>query len=174
MAGGTRQSDALCPACDRFIGPESTCPYCATEARRAGTWRVLRVAALGLAIVGLVCLYGISILPDMAVVPIGEITPTMNFATVRVSGQVTRRPYIGRSHGEIDYVSFPVDDGTGTLRVAAHRNIARALQTDNRIPAQGSKVDVIGNLRISEGGRIMLYLHSAKQFLPGSPNRRAM
>lgn len=165
MVAETQQADALCPACDRFIGPETACPYCATEARRAGTWRALRLGALGLAVIGLACLYAIGILPERSVTPIGEITPAMNFATVRVTGRVTRRPYLGRRDGRVDYLSFAVDDGTGTLRAAAYRAIARELQDGNRVPAQGDRVDVVGNLRISEGGRIMLYLQSAGQLL---------
>jgi hypothetical protein len=126
-----------------------------------------------LAVIGLTCLYVVSILPDLPVVPIGEITPTMNFATVRVTGKVIRRPYIGRHNGQIDYLSFPVDDGTGSLRIAAYRHVARALHMEDRIPAQGNNVDVTGNLRISQGGRIVLYLHSAEQLRAGPAHSAA-
>jgi len=169
MGDPTPQQAAFCPACERFIGPETACPYCGTDAQRAGTWRALRTAALGLAVVGLACLYLAGNLPERRVTPIGNITPTMNFATVRVTGKLTRNPYVSRKYGRVDYLSFPIEDRTGEIRVAAYRTVARALDSQDRIPAKGTRVSATGSLRVSDKGRIMLYLQAPEQLEETEP-----
>ena len=91
-----------------------------------------------LALAGLACLYVIGILPGRAPDRHRRHHAGHEFCDAcACTGRVTRRPYVGRRDGRVDYLSFPVDDGTGSLRVAAYRDVARVLQDANRLPGQG-------------------------------------
>ena len=151
---------AACPSCDRFIGPADRCPYCGAEAPKQTPLRVLRVAALVLALAGLAFLYLAAYRRDLPLVRIGDVTPLMNFAYVRLQGTVAKRPYVARDASK---VAFVVDDGTGRLRVEAYDDVARALVEDGRVPAVGGQVDVPGSLSVSADGRRKLYIRAADQ-----------
>ena len=157
----TRMAGHLCPSCERYIGPADTCPYCDTDSAKAPALRLLRYAALVLGIVGLGFLYLMVAHSDIPVIEIGNITPVMNFAYVRVIGTVERNAYIRKKKGKIDYFSFSLKDGSGQLRVAAYRDIARALAEKDRIPKKGTVVDVTGSLSVAADGNIKLYVRSA-------------
>lgn len=150
------QSSAVCPSCERFIGPADVCPYCEAEADKPAIVRRLRVAALLLAVVGLTFLYLMARNADTPVVRIGDVTPMMNFAGVRIAGTIKNNVYIKRQGEEIDYLSFYVDDGTGELQVQVSRETARELAAGNRLPEKGDRVDVAGTLNVSGEGKIRL------------------
>jgi len=148
----------ICPSCDRFIGTRTVCPYCDADSAKTPLMRYLRTAALCLAVVGLGLLYLMSTRREIPLTPIADITPTMNFAYIRIAGTVARAPYVSGKQGALDYLSFAVDDGTGELRVAAYREAARALEAQGRVPRRGASVDVAGSLRVPADGRRKLTL----------------
>jgi hypothetical protein len=114
---------------------------------------------------GLACLLMMAAHRDLPIQQVGDITPMMNFAYVRVVGTVVKAPYIGDRAGKVDYLSFMLDDGTGVIRVQAYREAARALWDERRIPDPGMLVDVAGSLRVAAEGTRNLQLQSARQVI---------
>ena len=153
------QSGALCPSCERFIGPTDVCPYCGADSARRPILRHLRRAALLLAVAGVGGLYLFARQSNPPVVKIGAISPAMNFAFVRVNGHVSGAAKVLREGGDVDYVAFFVGDGTGRLRVTAEGPVARALAGSGGVPADGEDVDVTGTINVSAEGppRLRLY-----------------
>jgi hypothetical protein len=165
MPDGSRSDgeQGFCPSCRRSIGPEQTCPFCDADAPPALRFRVLRRMALSLGGVGLCFLYLMALRRETPDIRIGGITPRMNFASVRVSGRVPREPYLSRRDGQVQYLSFTVDDGTGSLRVSASGELARALVAGRLLPTRGSTVQVAGSLRVGGDERLRLYLQAREQ-----------
>jgi DNA/RNA endonuclease YhcR with UshA esterase domain len=93
---------------------------------------------------------------------IGSIERTMNFAFVRMEGDVVTDPRTFRQNGRVASVSFTIDDGTGDIDVKAYRAKAQALVDRNLVPRQGDRVEVAGNLSVSMDGAA-LWLASADQ-----------
>lgn len=152
-----------CPSCERFIGPADSCPYCGEDSARSPALRRLRTAALLLAFLGLACLYLMATHRELPVVDIQQITPMMNFAYVRVVGRVVREPRVITRDGRVDYCSFMIDDGTGTLRVQAYRRAAERLAGENRLPREGALVDVAGSLSVAAEDAPKLRLQVVEQ-----------
>lgn len=161
--GADGQAAAHCPSCERFIGPADRCPYCGADAGRSGSLRVLRYAALALAVAGLAFLILMTGGRDLPVVRVADITPLMNFAYVRIRGTVPRKAYVSRSGGKVEYLSFAVDDGSGQLRVKAYGQVARRLVESGTAPGRDASVDVSGNLGVSGDGKISLRLQAIEQ-----------
>ncbi len=153
----------LCPACTRFIGPAGECPYCGQDAAPSRALRGLRLAALVLAVAGLAALVLMAQRRELPLVAIGSITPTMNHAYVRVVGNVVRAPYTVKRHGRLEYCSFLLDDGTGTLRVQTYRDAARQLAAADALPRRGARVAVTGALHVIAAEEPRLRLHAADQ-----------
>jgi hypothetical protein len=124
--------------------------------------RILRPAALLLALLGLGCLYAMATVRDAPLVVIGGITPPMNYGTVRVAGVVERDAYIGRDGPAVDRVSFRVADGSGTLRVVAYGDVAQALVSRGLCPRKGEPIEATGSLRVADGNKISLHLRRAE------------
>ena len=153
----------LCPSCDRYIGPAASCPYCNTAANTPPLMRAMRGVAILLATVGLVLLYVASKHREPPRITISEITPVMNFAHVRVVGTVPRKAYISRDR---THVSFTITDETGSLRVVAYRNVAKALLETRAVPTVGDEVEVRGSLSISAKSNPKMYLKSPQHLTP--------
>ncbi|MFC1498146.1 hypothetical protein ACFLS1_06720 [Verrucomicrobiota bacterium] len=156
-----RSEGAFCPGCERFIGPVDVCPYCEAGSARNPVYRILRYSALILGIVGLAFLYLMVKHRELPVVKVGDINSMMNYAYVRVCGMVEKDAYIAIRNEEVDYLSFAIDDGTGQLRVAAYRDVARELVEKNIVPRKGAFVDVTGGLRVRAQSQVKLILQSA-------------
>jgi hypothetical protein len=157
------QPGTLCPSCERFIGPTDVCPYCGADSARLPILRHLRRAALLLAVTGVVGLYLFARHSDPPVVKMGAISPAMNFAFVQVNGRVSGAAKVFREGGEVDHVSFSVNDGTGRLRVVAEGPVARTLSRNGGVPADGEWVDVTGTLNVSAEGAPRLRLYADGQ-----------
>jgi hypothetical protein len=156
-------SSAVCPSCNRYIGPASKCSYCHADAPKPFMLRVLRIGSVILAVGGLALLYLAVTHRELPVQPIGEISPLMNYAYVRLVGEVPRNCYVGDEEGVVDYVSFSVKDATGALRVKAYGDVARALSEAGKLPQRGMKVDVTGGLNVSSQKPPEMRLQTARQ-----------
>jgi hypothetical protein len=166
-AGGTRPE--FCPSCERYIGPVSVCPYCDADAAVPRAMRVIKVSAVLLASAGLALLFVMSRSKDVPEVKVSELTPLMNFGSVQVSGTVSRNPFIGREKGEIDYISFLLDDGTGRVRVQVYGLTAKELSEAGMIPRQGQQLRAAGSLNVSGEGDVKLRLRSVGDLEPIAP-----
>jgi ribosomal protein L32 len=159
-AGAVPAGDS-CPSCGRFIGPADACPYCGTDSARNPLLRLLRRVAVVLALAGLAALYATASCRERPAVPVGRITPMMNFAYAAVRGAVEREAYVSREGREVDYVSFVLDDGTGRIRVAAYDEAARELAGSGRLPRRGDLLEARGSLAVPAGAMPRLRLAAA-------------
>ncbi len=138
---------ALCPSCGRFVGPYETCPYCGTHLGGRISVRAVKVAAVLLALIGLVGLWWLARATDIPALTVEAAQGTMNMAYVRVQGRVVRSlSYDPESH----YLAFWLDDGTGEVRINSYRDVTLSLLETGRVPALGDQVEVAGTLRIRE------------------------
>ena len=162
-AAGDRNPAAFCPSCERFLGPAAVCPYCDADAAVTPAVRHLKYAAVLLGIVGLGLLYLAASRKPMSAVRVADITPTMNFAYVRIAGAVVRDAYVSKDDGETDYLSFLVDDGSGRIRIAAYGSVARALVGGDRVPQRGDQASAAGTLSVDADGTARLRVQSSRQ-----------
>lgn len=138
---------AYCPSCGRYVGPYATCPYCGARLQGRLSLTFVKVAALGLAIIGLACLWYCARRVEVPTLAIGDVQGLMNMAYVRLEGHVARSPTFDP---ESDYLAFWVDDGTGEAYVSVYRDVTRSLLAAGTIPAAGDAVTVAGTLRVRE------------------------
>ena len=155
----------LCPVCERYVGPVSRCPYCDGVIDITAARRRMKIAALTLVIAGLAFLYLMAVNRDIRVVAISDITPMMNYAPVGIVGTVVRQPYVAKSDGVVSYLSFLVDDGTGSLRVSAQGAVAVAVVESGKVPHKGDHVEVSGRLGVKGDGTCKLRILMAEQVI---------
>ncbi|MBL7016201.1 MAG: hypothetical protein ISR84_01450 [Kiritimatiellales bacterium] len=136
-------------------------PVYGPQVQRPLRVRVLRVASVGLALAGLILLYLYSVNRDIPLVRVDSITPTMNFATVRIAGEVTRDAYVFQSGGMV----FNLHDGSGEIAVMGGRAQAEALENSGRLPHRGDRVEVSGSLSVSADQEVKLRMQSAEQLV---------
>jgi DNA/RNA endonuclease YhcR with UshA esterase domain len=138
-----------CSQCGRYVGPYEACPYCGSRMAGRIPVRVVKVAAVGLATVGLFLLWQAATRSAVPRVQIGRAGATMNFAYARVEGWVVRGPDFYADSG---YLAFTVADDSGEIRVSAYRGETDAMLARGQVPALGDRVSVAGTLRVREGG----------------------
>jgi DNA/RNA endonuclease YhcR with UshA esterase domain len=122
---------------------------------------VLRYASLVLAVAGLILLYLFAVTRDIPLVRIGDITPTMNFACVRMTGEVTHDAYVFESGGAV----FNLKDGSGEIAVMGGRAQIEALEAAGKLPRRGDRVEAAGILSVSADQEPRLRLQSAGQLI---------
>ena len=163
-------NSAMCPSCERFIGPADVCPYCDADSAKPLMIRRLRYAALALALIGLAFLYLAARRRETPLIRIGDITPMMSFAGVRVAGTVGNAAYVKRTGNAVEYLAFHINDGTGDLQVGASGDMARRLVEENRVPGKGDGVELTGTLSVSGDGKIRLRPSQVNVTRRGSPH----
>lgn len=143
------QSGASCPVCGAFVGPLTRCPSCGARIRQRISLRIFRWMSVLLATVGLALLWTASQRRELPLVRVADIQPTMNFAYVRIAGEVVADARVFQEGGRVGSLRFSVDDGTGVLEVRALRENARTLADSGRVPRQGDRIELTGSLNIS-------------------------
>ena len=123
--------------------------------------RVLRISALVLVVAGLFLLYHYSIHRGIPEVRIGDITPAMNFAVVKLRGEVVRDACFFKSGG----VAFNLSDGSGEISVNGGRAQADELKRAGKVPRRGDRIEISGSIGISSGQEFCLRLQSAEQLI---------
>lgn len=136
-------------------------PVYGLQVKRPLKIRVLQYASLILAVAGLVLLYLFSVNRDVPSVRIGSITPAMNFACVRLTGEITRDAYVFKSGG----IVFDVSDGSGEIAVMGGRAQAEALEAAGKLPRRGDYVEIYGNLSVSADQNPKLRLQSSERLI---------
>lgn len=126
---------------------------------------LFRYVALGVGAVGLGLLYLSALHREIPAVRIGDIKPAMNFATVRVSGEVSRDARLFREGDHIRALRFSVRDGTGEIHVQAQKTAAQALVARFGLPREGDRVEAVGSLDVSEGSEVVMRLQVPEQFV---------
>jgi DNA/RNA endonuclease YhcR with UshA esterase domain len=136
-------------------------PAYGPQVKRPLRVRVLQYASLVLAVAGLVLLYLFSVNRDIPLVRVSDIAPTMNFAYVRMAGEVTRDAYVFQSGGLV----FDIKDGSGEITVMGGRAQAQALEAAGKLPRRGDRIEVTGSLSISADQEPKLRIQSADQLI---------
>ena len=136
-------------------------PAYGPQVKRPLKIRVLRYASLVLAVAGLILLYLFSVNRDIPFVRIGDITPTMNFAYVRLDGEVTRDAYVFQSGG----IVFDMKDGSGEITVMGGRAQAQALEAAGKLPQRGDRIEVAGSLSVSADQEPKLRIQATDQLV---------
>ncbi len=161
-----------CPSCGRYVGPHPVCPTCGARMEGRVSMRVVKVAAMLLATIGLVVLWYAATRAEIPTVAIGRVGATMNLAYVRLAGRCTRSPSYDPDTG---YLSFWIADETGEMRVASYRAETRMLIETHRVPALGDRIAVAGTLRIAEDfGTLTLDVPGALIISRAEPVERAI
>ena len=124
-----------------------------------------RYVALVLGTLGLGFLYLTALHREIPVVKIGEIKPMMNFATVRVSGQVSGDARIFKEGEHVRSLRFTVDDGSGEILVQAYKSDAQALVDKIGLPREGDRVEVTGSLSVSADDEVSMRLQVPEQLV---------
>ena len=138
--------------------PDSSCggPEYGLRVKQPLQVKTLRVASLVLACAGLFLLYRFSVYSDFPLVRAGEITPAMNFACVRVSGEVMRDASVLPSGGLV----FTLKDRSGEIAVFGSRAQTEELKASGKLPRRGDQVETAGSLNVSAGQGIRLRMQS--------------
>ncbi len=144
-----------CPSCGRYVGAYDRCPYCQAEMKyRMDVRWVKRSVVIG-SIVGLVLLWLAAKLSEVPAMEIGTIGANHNMALVKLQGIVT-----GSSvQEEKNTFRLTLDDGTGTISLGGFGKLDRfrdAFKED--FPGIGDRIEVIGNLSISEQWGATMFL----------------
>lgn len=142
----TQSNEMNCPACGRFVGAVTKCPYCGSKVEKRMSLVAIRWAAVLLSTIGLFLLFLMAKYRDIPVVMLGNIKPTMNFGQIRVVGQVDSDARTFKSGG----MGFNVSDGTGTIMVFASQKQAQDLIALNLVPKAGDGINFAGGLNISD------------------------
>jgi hypothetical protein len=157
----TREPNGHCPACRRFIGPEDSCPFCDVDGITPLPFRLFKRLSIFLAMTALAILGLAAYRTQPPLIPIAEITPLMNHATVSIAGEVLRKPTTSTG-GANPYAGFVVADSSGEIKVTAYGPIAETLIEQNTLPVKGDRIQVTGNLDIRSQTRRSLILRSTE------------
>ncbi|HOD99783.1 MAG TPA: hypothetical protein PLD40_00550 [Kiritimatiellia bacterium] len=142
----TQSHEMNCINCGRFVGAVSKCPYCGAKVEKRMSLVAVRWAAVLLATIGLFLLYLMAKYREIPVVKLGDVTPTMNFAQIRIEGQAQSDARTFRNGG----MGFTVSDGTGVIMVFMSPKQAKDLAASDRVPKAGDKVNFAGGLSVAE------------------------
>lgn len=136
-----------CGSCGRFVGPYEGCPYCGAEMAGRLSVRIVKIAAIVLATVGLALVWWSARGVPIPEITLGEAGGTMNLAYVRVRGRLSR----GLTYDpESAYLGFWLSDETGEIHVNCYEGVTQALMAEGRMPAVGDEITIAGTLRIRE------------------------
>jgi DNA/RNA endonuclease YhcR with UshA esterase domain len=109
--------------------------------------RLLKALTVVLALSSVIAFLFASRLNARPLTAISAVSPSMNYAYVRIEGAITSYP----THSEKDgYLSFVVQDKSGEMRVLSYRASTTMLAQENRIPMPGDFVRVEGHLRVRD------------------------
>lgn len=148
--------EGVCPACGRFAGPSDECPYCSADIPCSPLRPLCRRWGLLAVLAGLALLWFWSAVQPVRLINVAEVTPRMNYAVVRIAGEIISRPYVRVDGGE-GYVSFLLSDGSGTVRVSMDGRTAVEFASDAAVCCKGASLEVTGVLSIKKGREIMLF-----------------
>lgn len=153
---------AYCPSCERFIGPAGTCPYCDADSAQPRAIRWLKWCALAFGIVGVAALLLTARWREIPGVKPGDVTRTMQFARVKMTGAAERKAFVGEKEGQVDYLAFTLADGTQSVRVVAYGKVALEIVRAGQTPRDDDRVTAEGSLVTGRDGKMRLRIDEAK------------
>lgn len=148
----------ICFNCGRYIGNKDICPYCGEEQLKPVGIEFLKWISFILSICGVLFLFISARAENVPYVKVKDLKPTMNFAKVSMRGIVESSPYYDEEKG--GYFSFWLNDGTGSIKVRAFRDVAKELIEKDLYPTIADSVFLTGTLYAREN--FILTLNSIK------------
>ncbi len=155
----------FCFACDRFIATSPKCPYCGERAVLPKSLLWLRRSAWCIALFGLLFLWIATRNHIPERVFAADVSSEMNYARIQIKGCLVRTPYIRKENNRVRYVSFLLNDNTGTVRVILRNDVAE----NAYIPQKGEFVKVTGTVTSRAGREHRLTLSSPEGLQPLTP-----
>lgn len=155
--------EIMCPSCNKFVGAYEICPHCqASVPKRISLIIARRLSVIG-AIVGLIMLYAASVYYEPQLVTVGEMGVGHNMALVRVIGTVDQF----RIMKDRDAFTMRLDDGTGKISLGGWGKLTKFesyyKSTGSDFPRIGDKIEVVGQLAISEKYGISMFLGNPRR-----------
>lgn len=136
-----------CPSCGRDPGSNDLCPHCGADLKRRLQIRTFGIAAIVIAVLGLIGLGVFATHTPIPSVKIADVQSTFNYAYVQIDGVVSREPGYNPTAQSL---TFWVRDETGELLVSSFRAATQALIAADRVPAPGDTVSLQGTLRVRD------------------------
>lgn len=149
--------EVTCPSCGRFAGTYERCPYCGTGLQTRVSVRLLRRLSLIVAFVGVFLTWMAARQMEIPLVRIQELTPTHNFAILRVRGEVVSGPFWGE-RGDSFYCG--VDDGSGRVNLRGYGGMVDDLKELGL--ERGDVLEARGSIRIQQGKPPSMSLATAR------------
>ncbi|MDH3982431.1 MAG: OB-fold nucleic acid binding domain-containing protein [Kiritimatiellaceae bacterium] len=146
------KNEIQCPECGHLADATSRCAHCGLRLEKRMELKLFRSVALAIAVGGLFLLNLHAKKRELPVISIGEISPRMNFSSVRVRG-VLESDARRLDSGAVLYV---VNDGTGTI--AAFFNG----EPGGKLPMAGSRVVISGSLSVGVGNELRMRVLSVE------------
>ncbi|MCK9223455.1 MAG: hypothetical protein M0R46_05505 [Candidatus Muirbacterium halophilum] len=156
-----------CPSCGKFTGTYERCPYCGAEVGKRMSIKVFRYGSVLLAIFGVLFLWLAAQNKEIEELDFAAITPTMNFAFVKVSGTVIGDPRVYfNENGNVNSMNFTIANGKNEVRVMAYSAVAQSIIEERKLPAKGENVEIKGSLRVrDEGDTLALYIQTSEHIM---------
>lgn len=148
-----KQEGAYCPSCGRYVGPYNACPYCGAKIKERISTKVLKIFSISFSIIGVVVIWWAASNRMVPTIMAGEINNTNNFAYAQMKGVCTRS-YSYDAKGKS--LSFPLDDGTGTIWIKAYGAQAEEIYNSKNLPKPGDSVFVEGTVRMKGNYQYMI------------------
>lgn len=150
----------VCPACERYIGDATVCPYCDADTKQGPRLRRFRILAVLMLLIGATGMLLVDDTAPPALTPVGSIGPDFGRRYARVTGRVVRQPYIVEHDDQVTYLSFVLEDDTGRIRIQVDESVAQALKAADTLPWEGSVLNAQGWLKLSPDGKVKLQVRS--------------
>ena len=131
-------SDVHCPKCGAYVGAADYCEVCGSKIPRPKEIKVLRILSVSVGVFGVIALIVLASIAPYQAIEIGNISPTNNYAVVKISGRVASVPYLTESS-----LTFVVKDSTGSVDVRIYSPMHMNLKT---IPEFGDFVELVGTV----------------------------
>lgn len=111
----------------------------------------LKVLSIILAVAGLALILIAAQSAQAPLAKVGDVYGNylMNYAVVRVEGNVSEVPSVSESGGKLSII-FSVNDGTGSLDVRVYSPVAERMIREGKIPMPGDRVEAEVQLRVRE------------------------
>ena len=151
--------ERYCPNCGRYVGSLEVCPYCGTKIPKHTSYYYAKYGALTFAVFGVIFLLIIAQNTPVQYVHIGDITPTYNYAYVKIRGVVNSPPsYVMKSDGS-STLYINVDDGTGEISVHVYNPIIEKIVRSGKLPGYGDFVEITGEIYFRGTNKYMIVNH---------------
>ena len=131
-------SDTYCPKCRAYVGAADYCEVCGAKIPRSPQIKILRILSISAGVFGVIALIIMATVAPYQTILIGNISPTNNYAVVKITGRVSSVPYLTDTS-----LSFTVEDSTGAVDVRVYSPMYLHLKS---LPEYGDFVELVGTI----------------------------